>query len=506
MLPGPRGSGSLIRGRRGLTVPIFNRGNGLADAGKMTGDKEIERPLGQGLRPARGTRGLSSGAIVAAAVVLAVVGVSGAIALREKPFRKPQETAVSTPKVTAATEPVATPAPAVAPAAPKVETSPKTGGPQIIHVQTEEGDGPSKPAIVIRDPSTVGQNLKIAHIPDRALVEASDTGPLPIRAADGRRPFDVYARPWSGARGARVAIVIGGLAVSQTGTQAAIAKLPAEVTLAFAPQGNSIGRWMQAARQGGHEIVMQVPLEPFDYPNVNPGRNTLTVSATPEENLKALHWALSRTTNYTAVMNYMGARFSSDPAAMGQFMAELGKRGLAYVDDTPPDEMRAMRGTLTEPGRASADRDRSVETNLNLFRDMRAGKFPNGACVLRAKIDLASGNMNLRDPVLYRILHTPHPRTGTQWCIYPTYDFAHGQSDAIEHVTHSLCTLEFEDHRPLYDWFLDNLPVPSRPRQYEFARLNVTYTLLSKRVLTELVRGGHVSGWDDPRIDRKSVV
>ncbi len=194
----------------------------------MTGDKEIERPLGQGLRPARATRGLSSGAIVAAAVVLAVVGVSGAIALREKPFRKPQETAVSTPKVTAATEPVATAAPAVAPAAPKVETSPKTGGPQIIHVQTEEGDGPSKPAIVIRDPSTVGQNLKIAHIPDRALIEASDTGPLPIRAADGRRPFDVYARPWSGARGARVAIVIGGLAVSQTGTQAAIAKLPAE--------------------------------------------------------------------------------------------------------------------------------------------------------------------------------------------------------------------------------------------------------------------------------------
>src|SRR3954447_1398370 len=178
----------------------------------------------------------------------------------------------------------------------------------------------------------------------------------------------------------------------------------------------------------------------------------------------------------------------------------LIRAGLAYVDDTPPDEMRAMRGTLTEPGRASADRDRSVETNLSLFRDMRAGKFPNGACVLRAKIDLASGNMNLRDPVLYRILHAPHPRTGTQWCMYPTYDFAHGQSDAIEHVTHSLCTLEFEDHRPLYDWFLDHLPVPSRPRQYEFARLNLTYTVLSKRVLTELVRGGHVKGWDDPRM------
>src|SRR6516162_8241983 len=178
----------------------------------------------------------------------------------------------------------------------------------------------------------------------------------------------------------------------------------------------------------------------------------------------------------------------------------LIRAGLAYVDDTPPDEMRAMRGTLTEPGRASADRERSVETNLGLFRDMRAGKFPNGACVQRAKIDLASGNMNLRDPVLYRILHAPHPRTGTEWCIYPTYDFAHGQSDAIEGVTHSLCSLEFEDHRPLYDWLIENLPVPSRPRQYEFARLNLGYTVLSKRVLTELVRGRHVGGWDDPRM------
>src|SRR5258708_7032736 len=174
--------------------------------------------------------------------------------------------------------------------------------------------------------------------------------------------------------------------------------------------------------------------------------------------------------------------------------------GLAYVDDTPADEMREMRGTLTEPGRASVYRDRSVEINLALFRDMRAGKFPNGACVLRAKIDLAAGNMNLRDPVLYRILHASHPRTGTDWCIYPTYDFAHGQSDAIEHVTHSLCTLEFEDHRPLYDWFLDHLPVPARPRQTEFARLNIGDTVLSKRHLTDLVRRGIVSGWADPRM------
>ena len=159
-----------------------------------------------------------------------------------------------------------------------------------------------------------------------------------------------------------------------------------------------------------------------------------------------------------------------------------------------------MRGTLTEPGTESPYRERAVEENLDLFRRMRAGEFPNGARVLRAKIDMASGNINLRDPVLYRILHAEHPRTGDTWCIYPSYDFAHGQSDAIEGVTHSLCTLEFEDHRPLYDWFLDNLPVPSRPHQYEFARLNLTYTVLSKRVLTELVRGGHVDGWDDPRM------
>ncbi len=150
---------------------------------------------------------------------------------------------------------------------------------------------------------------------------------------------------------------------------------------------------------------------------------------------------------------------------------DLIRAGKAYVDDQSPDAMRANRGTLTEPGKDSPFRDRSVEENLDLFRRMRAGEFPNGARVLRAKIDMASGNINLRDPVLYRILHAAHPRTGTKWCIYPSYDFAHGQSDAIEHITHSLCTLEFEDHRPLYDWFLDNLAVPSRPRQYEFARL-----------------------------------
>src|SRR5687768_13724190 len=177
-----------------------------------------------------------------------------------------------------------------------------------------------------------------------------------------------------------------------------------------------------------------------------------------------------------------------------EWAEQLIRTGKAYVDDQSATEMRVNRGTLTEPGKNSPFRDRSAEENLDLFRRMRGGEFANGARVLRAKIDMTSGNINLRDPVLYRILHASHPRTGTQWCIYPSYDFAHGQSDAIEGVTHSICTLEFEDHRPLYDWLIENLPVPSRPRQYEFARLNLTYTVLSKRILTTLVR------------DRKSVV
>jgi glutaminyl-tRNA synthetase len=178
----------------------------------------------------------------------------------------------------------------------------------------------------------------------------------------------------------------------------------------------------------------------------------------------------------------------------------LIRNGDAYVDDQSQEEIRLTRGTLTEPGKNSPYRNRPVEENLDLFRRMKAGEFPNGARVLRARIDMSSGNINLRDPVLYRILHATHPRTGDKWSIYPSYDYAHGQSDAIEGITHSICTLEFEDHRPLYEWLLDKLPVPSKPRQYEFARLSLTYTLLSKRVLTELVRGGHVAGWDDPRM------
>jgi glutaminyl-tRNA synthetase len=183
-----------------------------------------------------------------------------------------------------------------------------------------------------------------------------------------------------------------------------------------------------------------------------------------------------------------------------EWAAHLIKAGKAYVDDLSADEIRAHRGTLTEPGKNSPWRDRSVEENLDLFRRMRQGEFPDGARVLRAKIDMASGNINLRDPVMYRILHAAHPMTGDKWCIYPSYDYAHGQSDALEGITHSICTLEFEDHRPLYDWFVENLPVPSRPRQHEFARLNLTYTVLSKRFLLRLVTDGRVRGWDDPRM------
>jgi glutaminyl-tRNA synthetase len=183
-----------------------------------------------------------------------------------------------------------------------------------------------------------------------------------------------------------------------------------------------------------------------------------------------------------------------------QWAVYLINEGKAYVEDLNAEEIRAYRGTLTEPGTDSPYRSRSVAENIELFSRMRSGEFPDGSRVLRAKIDMASPNINLRDPVIYRILHTPHPHVGDAWKIYPMYDFAHGQTDAIEGITHSICTLEFESHKPLYEWFLDNLPVPARPRQYEFARLNLTYTVMSKRKLQELVQLGIVSGWDDPRL------
>jgi glutaminyl-tRNA synthetase len=181
------------------------------------------------------------------------------------------------------------------------------------------------------------------------------------------------------------------------------------------------------------------------------------------------------------------------------FAERLIKEGKAYVDDLTADQIREYRGTLTEPGKESPYRNRSIEDNMDLFRRMRAGEFPDGARVLRAKIDMASGNINMRDPVMYRILHAAHHRTGERWCIYPMYDFAHGQSDSIEGITHSLCSLEYENHRPLYNWFLDALKI-YHPRQIEFARLNMTYTVLSKRYLLRLVNEGYVRGWDDPRM------
>ena len=182
-----------------------------------------------------------------------------------------------------------------------------------------------------------------------------------------------------------------------------------------------------------------------------------------------------------------------------QWAEELIRKGKAYVDDLTADEIREFRGTLTEAGKESPYRNRPEEESLDLFRRMRAGEFPDGSRVLRAKIDMASPNMNLRDPVMYRILHAIHPHIGGAWCVYPMYDYAHGQSDSIEGITHSICTLEFEDHRPLYEWFLDQLGI-YRPQQIEFARLNLTYTVMSKRKLLELVQQGYVNGWDDPRM------
>ena len=332
----------------------------MSPENSRNGVKDIERPLGQQAQPrrARPRFAVPGSAILLGLVAVALLAASTGIALRERPFR--------TPVTVAALEPEAR-APAAAPKASedqaaRVTTTRPSGapGPSIIHVDPADA-GAGGNVVIIRDPSAIGQNLRVAHLPDKALIEPSDTGPLPVRSADGRRPFDVYARPWSGARGARVAIVVGGLGVSQTGTQQAIEKLPAEVTLAFASQGNSLGRWMQDARHKGHEIVMQVPLEPFDYPTVNPGRNTLTIAASPEQNLEELRWSLSRITNYTGIMNYMGARFTADAAAMAPVMAELGKRGLAYYDDGSSSRSKAAELAL-QSGVPYASADAAIDS------------------------------------------------------------------------------------------------------------------------------------------------
>ena len=226
------------------------------------------------------------------------------------------------------------------------------------------------------------------------------------------------------------------------------------------------------------------------FDDTNPAKEELEFIKSIEEDVRWLGFDWSGQTKYA----------SDNFHQFFEWAVYLIKKGLAYVDDLTADEIREYRGTLTEVGRDSPYRNRSTEENLQIFHDMRDGKYPEGERVLRAKIDMGSGNINLRDPVIYRILNAHHPRTGDTWCVYPTYDFAHGQTDALEGVTHSLCTLEFADHRPLYEWFIEALPVPSEPKQYEFAKLQISHTVLSKRNLTRLVMEQHVSGWDDPRL------
>ena len=265
------------------------------------------------------------------------------------------------------------------------------------------------------------------------------------------------------------------------------------------------------------EVVTRFPPEPNGYLHIGHAKSICLNFGVPQEFGGRCHMRFDDTNPTKEEHEFIEAiqkdvrwlgfdwgshlHFASDHfERLYEWAEHLIQAGDAYVDDLSAEEIRTHRGTLTEPGRDSPCRTRPAAESLDLFRRMRAGEFPEGARVLRAKIDMASPNINMRDPVLYRILHAAHPRTGEDWCIYPTYDFAHGQSDAIEGVTHSLCTLEFEDHRPLYDWLIERLPVPMVPRQYEFSRLNLSHTVLSKRRLTQLVEEGRVEGWDDPRM------
>lgn len=305
----------------------------MKDSGQGRREREIDRPLGQDAPRTPGPT-IPRGLFGMAAALLLVALPAAWIALSSDPFREVR------PEVSAVPAPVPAPSVPETPA-PQAATARQSEGPAVIKVPPD-GAGtplPGRPSegsgsvIVIRDPAELKQDSRTAHLPDRALIEQSEHGPLPVTGPDGRRPFDVYAGSWSGTRGARIAIVIGGLGLSQTGTQAALRQLPDGVTLAFSPQGNSLNRWMQEGRREGHEILLQVPLEPFDFPRVTPGRNTLTVDASAEQNIGNLHWALGRTTNYVGVMNYMGARFMSDPGAMQAVMADLAERGLMFLDD-----------------------------------------------------------------------------------------------------------------------------------------------------------------------------
>lgn len=320
---------------------------------------DLNSPLGLDKKPrkrgglrSRAFRSSVKGLAIVAGLCLAGGAVFAIWQANQAGFRKVE---------TAALEPAQAEAPAVKP-----EVKPATGntpppgsalrgasgqpGPAIIKVTPDMPPGmPNVTAgaegnvVVVQNTHRSGQDQRVAHLPEPALVEQSPTGPLPVRGADGLRPMDAYAVGWSGARGARIALVIGGLGLSQTGSMEAIDKLPQEITLGFAPQGNSLQRWMQAARQNGHELVLQLPMEPFDYPRVNPGRNTLTVDDGAKKNQASLLWALSRMTNYAGVMNYMGARFTAETEAFSPVLGEIGRRGLYYLDDGTSARSQADR-------------------------------------------------------------------------------------------------------------------------------------------------------------------
>ena len=276
------------------------------------------------------------------------------------------------------------------------------------------------------------------------------------------------------------------------------------------------------ANKNGGRIVTRFPPEPNGYLHIGHAKSAWLNFGLASENGGVCNLRFDDTNPTKEDVEYINsiqedlrwlgvdwkgeALYSSDYFdEIYDYAVKLVRKGKAYVCDLSADEIREYRGTLTEPGRDSPYRDRTVRENLDLLAGMKAGEFEEGSRVLRAKIDMSSGNVNMRDPVLYRILKAPHPRTGAAWCIYPTYDFAHGQSDSIEGVTHSICTLEFEDHRPLYDWLLDELEI-HHPVQIEFARLNLTNTVMSKRMLLALVEDGTVSGWDDPRMPTLSAM
>lgn len=308
----------------------------------------LEQPLGKTLKPASASH-MGAGKITAVVVAALVFASAGYIAFSKSFFSKPSEPqviALAPPalpvvnepsKQTTLEDPLAAEKALEASAEAVTASKIAQNGAKIIRVQPDA----ATPGIRISDPNNITQAPALAHIPDPDLIEESAQGRLPKRATDGRRPLDVYARQWSGARGARVAIMIGGMGVSQTTTQSAMDKLPPQVTLGFAPQGNSLSRWAQTARRKGHEILLQIPMEPFDYPKVNPGRGTLVVDTDAATNIKVLHESMGRLTNYTGVVNYLGARFTSQGAALEPLMAELGERGLLYLDDGTSAQSKA---------------------------------------------------------------------------------------------------------------------------------------------------------------------